>query len=120
LGSALLSFSAARPLPKLGAGNPAQRIRPVCFGGVFLWAIIARPRTRGSRYALRVGEIDVLVISDGCYRCQPRTPSLAKPTLATLSIDELVAMEACTRAGSRLLSHLRQLLGCREGLPLGW
>ena len=23
-----------------------------------------------SRYALRVGAIDVLVVSDGCYRCQ--------------------------------------------------
>jgi hypothetical protein len=25
-----------------------------------------------SRYALRVGEIDVLMVSDGCSRCQPR------------------------------------------------
>jgi hypothetical protein len=25
-----------------------------------------------SRYAHRVGEIDVLVVSDGCYRCQAR------------------------------------------------
>lgn len=25
-----------------------------------------------SRYALRVGEIDVLVVSEGCYRCQAR------------------------------------------------
>ena len=25
-----------------------------------------------SRYALRVGQIDVLVVSDGCYQYQPR------------------------------------------------
>ena len=35
-----------------------------------------------SRYALRVGEIDVLVISDGCFRCQPRRwpPMPTRPT----------------------------------------
>jgi hypothetical protein len=35
-----------------------------------------------SRYALRVGEIDVLVIRDGCYRSQPRR-SPATPTRPT-------------------------------------
>jgi hypothetical protein len=35
-----------------------------------------------SRYALRVGEIDVLVISDGVFRCQPRRwpPMPTRPT----------------------------------------